>query len=181
MATHAGDMDPAEAAEELRALTAVPEGLSETESRCLVRHQIDAFLGRHRRSVLALWEGGPRFLSRAVEVARQRGCLRELAWLAAGGGQGDGARDRVLREYGNWLASTSKAEDAAVVLAGVGAWGTARAAHGAAGDWRMAMVDAAREGLSADALRGVAARTVEQLEFAGVSGTGGRLCSCCIT
>lgn len=140
MVAQRSQRDPKEFLPQLHALEALPEPLR----RC----RIDVMLGRHRRAIRGL-----------AAMADHR---QELLGLVEGRGlhalalqelpQGSEVKAAVCESYARVLAAKGRPGEAAIMFERAGEYAAALETYRQAGEWRMALVAAARLGLAKERL-----------------------------
>ncbi|KAG2431603.1 hypothetical protein HYH02_013296 [Chlamydomonas schloesseri] len=149
--------DPGEALAELQRFGAIaPQPLQ--------RYSIDMHLRRHASALGHLVAAGPQHFGQALQLARERGLLRQLLQLY----DNDPAhRPAVLEAYGEQLEAAKRHDDAAVTYLAAGAGARALAAYRAGGRWRQVFTVAAQLGMAPDEVQALAADVAEELAASG--------------
>ncbi|KAK9808650.1 hypothetical protein WJX72_001296 [[Myrmecia] bisecta] len=130
----------------------------------LAKHAIDMHLQRYERALPHLLAAGPHHFEQALQLARDKGLLRELLHLV----DSDPAKRRVvLGVQAEVLAECSRHEDAALAYLAAGRHDQALEQYRAAGQWRMVFSLAGRLGWEEVALRHKASEMVEGLAGMG--------------
>ncbi|KAK9834184.1 hypothetical protein WJX81_006434 [Elliptochloris bilobata] len=149
--------DPGEYLAELARFAAAPEGP-------LRAHALEAHLGHWPAALRALVAAGDAHADAALQLAKDKGLLRELM---AAQPEGCPRRAAAAGALGEVLAAASRPEDAAVALLAAGRPEDALAQYCLAGEWRMALALAGRLGYPPARLRETAQELVDGLAAMG--------------
>ncbi|EFJ51885.1 hypothetical protein VOLCADRAFT_87528, partial [Volvox carteri f. nagariensis] len=130
----------------------------------LQRHAVDMSLRRYPSALRHLVEAGPQHFEQALQLARERGLLRQLLQLYE---NDTDHRPAVLEAYGEHLEALKRYEDAAVSYLSAGRLDKALRAYRTAGRWRMVFVVAGQLEYDEAAVQSLAAEVAEELVAGG--------------
>ncbi|GFR43049.1 hypothetical protein Agub_g4055, partial [Astrephomene gubernaculifera] len=133
----------------------------------LQRHAIDMSLRRYPAALSNLVQAGPEYFQQALQLARERGLLRQLLQLYDSDSE---HRPAVLDAYGDQLEGSKRYDDAAVTFMAAGQLEKAMRAYRTAGRWRMVFVLAGQLGYDEMAVQSLAAEVAEELAAGGQMG-----------
>ncbi|PNH07535.1 Elongator complex protein 1 [Tetrabaena socialis] len=130
----------------------------------LQRYHIDMHLRRFASALANLAQAGPQHFQQALQLARERGLLRQLLQLYD---SDPDHRPAVLEAYGEHLEAAKRYDDAAVSYMSAGKLERALRAYRAAGRWRMVFVVAGQLEYDEEAVQSLAAELAEELAGSG--------------
>ncbi|GLI58497.1 hypothetical protein VaNZ11_000228 [Volvox africanus] len=149
--------DPGEYLSELQRFAAI-------SPPALQRHALDMSLRRYSSALRNLAQAGPQHFEQALQLARERGLMRQLLKLY----EDDlDRRPVVLDAYGEHLETLKRYEDAALSYMAAGRLEKALHAYRSAGRWRMVFVVAGQLEYDEAAVQSLAADVVEELVAGG--------------
>ncbi|GIL52022.1 hypothetical protein Vafri_7984, partial [Volvox africanus] len=149
--------DPGEYLSELQRFAAI-------SPPALQRHAVDMSLRRYSSALRNLAQAGPQHFEQALQLARERGLMRQLLKLY----EDDlDRRPVVLDAYGEHLETLKRYEDAALSYMAAGRLEKALRAYRSAGRWRMVFVVAGQLEYDEAAVQSLAADVVEELVAGG--------------
>ncbi|GIL71049.1 hypothetical protein Vretimale_4117 [Volvox reticuliferus] len=149
--------DPGEYLSELQRFAAI-------SPPALQRYAVDMSLRRYSSALRNLAEAGPEHFEQALQLARERGLMRQLLLLYE---DDVDRRPIVLDAYGEHLETLKRYEDAALSYMAAGRLKKALRAYRSAGRWRMVFVVAAQLEFDEAAVQSLAADVVEELVAGG--------------
>ncbi|KAG2445393.1 hypothetical protein HXX76_000015 [Chlamydomonas incerta] len=149
--------DPGEALAELQRFGGI-------SPQPLQRYSIDMHLRRHASALAHLVAAGRQHFAQALQLASERGLLRQLLQLYDADPE---LRPAVLEAYGEQLQAAKRYDDAAVTYLAAGAGPRALAAYRAGGRWRQVFTVAAQLGMPAEEVQALAADVAEELAGGG--------------
>ncbi|KXZ43844.1 hypothetical protein GPECTOR_79g123 [Gonium pectorale] len=132
----------------------------------LQRHAVDVSLRRWGSALRNLVEAGPQHFAQALQLARERGLLRQLLQLYENDPE---RRPVVLDAYGEHLEASKRYDDAAVSYMSAGQLEKALRAYRAAGRWRMVFVLAGQLQYDESAVQALAAELADELAASGAA------------
>ncbi|KAG2485392.1 hypothetical protein HYH03_015878 [Edaphochlamys debaryana] len=149
--------DPGEAMSELQRFAAI-------SPPALQRHAVDMSLRRYGKALASLVEAGPEYFPQALQLAKERGLLRQLLQLY------DSDPDHlpaVLDAYGDHLLDAKRFDDAAVTFLSANQPAKALRAYRGAGRWQMVFVLAGQMEYDEVQVQELAAEVAEELAASG--------------